>query len=322
MNYVRLGNSGLDVSRLCLGCMGFGGDTPGAQDWAIDEEASRPIIAKALELGITFFDTANAYSMGTSEEIVGRALGDMANRDEVVIATKVFFPMHRGRNAMGLSRKAIMAQVEHSLRRLGTDYIDLYQIHRFDHHTPIAETMRALHDLVVSGKVRYIGASSMWAWEFAKAQHVAEANGWTKFISMQNQYSLLMREDERELLPLCVDQGVGSIPWSPLGRGLLTRDWTETTVRSRSDQRMIERFDEARDRPIVDRVGEVAAARGVLRAHVALAWVLAQPVVAAPIVGVTKLDHLTDAVDALELELTQDERAHLEELYPTQRASF
>ena len=322
MKYTRLGNSGLDVSRICLGCMGFGGDTPGAHDWAVDEEQSRPLLQQALELGINFFDTANAYSIGTSEEIVGRALNEMAHRDEVVIATKVFFPMHRGRNAVGLSRKAIMAQVDHSLRRLGTDYIDLYQIHRFDHRTPIEETMRALHDLVVSGKVRYLGASSMRAWEFAKAQHVAELNGWTKFVSMQNQYSLLQREDELELLPLCEDQGVGAIPWSPLARGLLTRAWDETTTRSESDPLVAQRYDETIHRPIAERVGEVAAAKGVPRAHLALAWVLGKTVVAAPIVGATKMHHITDAVDALEVELTDAEITQLEELYPARPPSF
>lgn len=323
MKFTRLGNSGLDVSRLCLGCMGFGAETPGVHDWSIDEAASRTLIQKALELGINFFDTANAYSMGTSEEIVGRALADMADRAEVVIATKVFFPMRgRGRNSIGLSRKAIMTEVDNSLRRLGTDHIDLYQIHRFDHRTPIEETMRALHDIVRAGKVRYIGASSMWAWEFSKAQYVAEMNGWTKFISMQNQYSLLQREDERELLPLCADQGVGSIPWSPLGRGLLTRDWDESTTRSNTDRLVKERFDEERDRPIVERLGEVASAKGASRANVALAWVLSNPVVDSPIVGATKLHHITDAVDALELELSEEERDQLEQLYVQRPASF
>ena len=219
MKYNKLGNSGLDVSRICLGCMGFGEESGGMQDWSIDEAASRPIIERALELGINFFDTANAYSLGSSEEIVGRALRDMANRDEVVIATKVYFPMHRGRNARGLSRKSIMAQLDASLRRLGTDYIDLYQIHRWDDRTPVEETLGALHDVVACGKVRYIGASSMWAWQFSKALYTSEMRGLTRFVSMQNQYSLLQREEEREMLPLCADQGVGAIPWSPLGRG-------------------------------------------------------------------------------------------------------
>ncbi len=322
MKYTRLGNSGLDVSRLCLGCMGFGVSSAGFHDWAVDEAASRPIIEKALELGITFFDTANAYSAGTSEEIVGRALTDMADRAEIVIASKVFFPMRSGRNAIGLSRKSIMTEVDNSLRRLGTDYIDLYQIHRFDQHTPIEETMRTLHDVVQSGKVRYIGASSMWAWEFSKAQYVAEMNGWTKFISMQNQYSLLMREDEAEMFPLCADQGVGSIPWSPLARGLLAREPDETTTRSESDPLIAARFDPDRIRPILDRVGEVAAAKDVPRAHVAMAWVLGNPVVASPIVGATKMHHVTDAVDALEVDLTADEREQLEERYPPRLTSF
>jgi 1-deoxyxylulose-5-phosphate synthase len=323
MKYTRLGNSGLEVSRLCLGCMGFGDETPGAHDWSIDEAASRPLIETALELGINFFDTANAYSLGSSEEIVGRALADMADRAEVVIATKVYFPMRgRARNSLGLSRKAIMTEVDNSLRRLGTDYIDLYQIHRYDDHTPIEETMRALHDVVEAGKVRYIGASSMWAWQFSKAQYVAEMNGWTKFISMQNQYSLLQREDERELYPLCADQGVGAIPWSPLARGLLARDWDETTTRSHADPLLAQRFDETRDRPIVDRVSEIAAAKGVPRAHIALAWVLGNPVVASPIVGATKLHHITEAVEALDLSLDEGERTQLEELYERRPASF
>ena len=322
MTYTRLGNSGLDVSRICLGCMGFGGDTPGIHDWAVDETASREIIGTALERGVNFFDTANAYSVGTSEEILGRAITDLADRAEVVIATKVYFPMRRGRNAIGLSRKAIMTEVDNSLRRLGTDYIDLYQIHRFDPRVPVEETMRALHDVVASGKVRYIGASSMLAWQFSKAQYTAELHGWTKFISMQNQYSLLERSDERELLALCEDQGVGSIPWSPLGRGLLTRPWGTVTTRSGSDRSIEARFDPAEVRPIVERVEEIAGERDVPMAHVALAWLLSKPVVAAPIIGATKLHHLTDAIDAMELTLTDDEVARLEELAPKLRSSF
>ena len=321
MKYNKLGNSGLDVSRICLGCMGFGEESSGVQDWSIDEAASRPIIERALELGINFFDTANAYSAGSSEEIVGRALRDMANRDEVVIATKVYFPMRRGRHARGLSRKSIMAELDASLRRLGTDYIDLYQIHRFDDRTPVEETLGALHDAVACGKVRYIGASSMWAWQFSKMLYASERHGFTKFISMQNQYSLLQREEEREMLPLCADQGVGTIPWSPLGRGLLTRDWEAATRRSKSDPATAARFDEAKDRPIVERVGEVAREKGVSPAQVALAWVLANPVVAAPIVGVTKMSHLEEAVAALEVELTAEEMQRLEEVY-TPRANL
>ncbi|MXX61964.1 MAG: aldo/keto reductase [Holophagales bacterium] len=321
MKYTKLGSSGLEVSRICLGCMSFGEESPGAHDWSLDEAASRPIIEKALDLGINFFDTANAYSIGSSEEITGRALRDMANRDEVVIATKVYFPVRRGRNARGLSRKAIMTELDASLRRLGTDYIDLYQIHRWDDRTSIDETLGALHDAVTSGKVRYIGASSMWAWQFSKALYTSEMRGFTKFISMQNQYSLLQREEEREMHPLCADQGIGTIPWSPLGRGLLTRDWDETTRRSQSDPMMARRFDEAKDRPIVDRLGEVARDKGVSRAQVAMAWVLANPVVASPIVGVTKMSHLEEAVSALDVELTAEEKKRLEEVY-TPRANL
>lgn len=321
MKYTKLGSSGLEVSRICLGCMSFGEESPGAHDWSLDEAASRPIIEKALDLGINFFDTANAYSIGSSEEITGRALRDMANRDEVVIATKVYFPVRRGRNARGLSRKAIMTELDASLRRLGTDYIDLYQIHRWDDRTSIDETLGALHDAVTSGKVRYIGASSMWAWQFSKALYTSELRGFTKFVSMQNQYSLLQREEEREMHPLCADQGIGTIPWSPLGRGLLTRDWDETTRRSQSDPMMARRFDEAKDRPIVDRLGEVARDKGVSRAQVAMAWVLANPVVASPIVGVTKMSHLEEAVSALDVELTAEEKKRLEEVY-TPRANL
>ncbi|MEM9464929.1 MAG: aldo/keto reductase [Actinomycetota bacterium] len=318
MQYTRLGRSGLDVSRVCLGCMGFGEANGGPHDWAVGEEESRAIIGQALELGVNFFDTANAYSAGSSEEIVGRALRDMADRDEVVIATKVFFPMRGdtgGRNSIGLSRKAIMQELEHSLRRLGTDYIDLYQIHRWDRRTPIEETMAALDDAVTSGKVRYLGASSMWAWQFSKAQYTAELAGSTKFVSMQNHYSLLMREEEREMLPLCADQGVGTIPWSPLARGLLTRPWGTETARRSADALIERRFDEARDRPVVERVAEVAAARGVPMAQVALAWVLSNPVVAAPIAGATKAHHIDDAVAAVELDLTDEEKALLEAPY-------
>ena len=314
MKYTKLGNTGLDVSRICLGCMSFGESGTGSHAWTLDEAASRPFVERALEAGINFFDTANVYSLGTSEEFVGRALNDMADRDAVVIATKVNGPMRDGRNAIGLSRKSIMAEVDHSLRRLGTDYIDLYQIHRFDHRTPIEETMEALHDVVKSGKVRYIGASSMWAWQFSKAQYTAELNGWTKFVSMQNHYNLLNREEEREMMPLCVDQGVGVIPWSPLARGRLTRDWDEATARSETDEfgKFLYSDD---DRVIVERVAEVAAARDVPRAQVALAWMLSKPFVTSPIVGVTKNHHLDDAVAAVDLELSADEIARLEEPY-------
>ncbi len=324
MEYTRLGSTGLEVSRLCLGCMGFGESSGDVHAWAVDEAASRPMIERALELGINFFDTANVYSVGSSEEIVGRALADMAVRDEVVIATKVFFPM-RGRdarNSSGLSRKSIMTEVEHSLRRLGTDYIDLYQIHRFDEHTPVEETMIALHDLVTGGKVRYIGASSMWAWQFAKMQHAAEQLGLTKFVSMQNQYSLLQREDEREMLPLCVDQGVGTIPWSPLARGLLARPWETSTTRREHDGLIDHRFSEEVDRPIVERVLQVAEAKGVPMAQVAMAWVMSNPVVTAPIVGATRVQHIEDAVAAMEVDLTDGERDELEGPYRPKPASF
>ena len=322
MKYTKLGNTGLDVSRICLGCMSFGESGTGSHAWTLDEAASRPFIERALEAGINFFDTANVYSLGTSEEFVGRALNDMANRDDVVIATKVNGPMRDGRNAIGLSRKSIMAEVDHSLRRLGTDYIDLYQIHRFDHRTPIEETMEALHDVVKSGKVRYIGASSMWAWQFSKAQYTAELNEWTKFVSMQNHYNLLNREEEREMMPLCVDQGVGVIPWSPLARGRLTREWDEATARSETDAFGKYLYSDD-DRVIVERVAEIAAERDVPRAQVALAWMLSKPFVTSPIVGVTKQHHLDDAVAAVELELSADDITRLEEPYrPHQVVGF
>ena len=314
MKYIKLGNTGLDVSRICLGCMSFGESGSGTHPWSLDESTAREFIKRSLDAGINFFDTANVYSAGTSEEYVGRALADMANRDELVLATKVNGPMRRGQNAIGLSRKAIMAEIDHSLRRLGTDYVDLYQIHRFDHRTPIEETMEALHDVVKSGKARYIGASSMWAWEFSKAQYTAELRGWTKFVSMQNHYNLLNREEEREMMPLCADQGVGVIPWSPLARGRLTREWDESTARSETDEfgKMLYSPD---DRVIVERVGEIAAERGVPRAQVALAWMLGKSFVSAPIVGATKEHHIDDAVAAVELELTDDEVARLEQPY-------
>jgi 1-deoxyxylulose-5-phosphate synthase len=316
MRYVKLGRSGLDVSAICLGCMSYGEPGRGTHPWSLDEAASRPFIERALELGINFFDTANVYSLGSSEEIVGRALADLADRDEVVIATKVHGPMRRGRNAAGLSRKAIMTEVDHSLRRLGTDYIDLYQIHRWDPRTPIEETLEALHDVVRSGKVRYIGASSMYAWQFAKALFLADQHGWTRFVSMQDHYNLLNREEEREMLPLCRDQGIGVIPWSPLARGRLTRDWDVETERSRTDEFGRTLYDTAAsDREVVRRVAEIAAERGVPRAQVALAWVLAKPGITAPIVGATRPGHIDDAVAAVELRLTDDELARLEEPY-------
>ncbi len=316
MRYVRLGSTGLEVSRICLGCMSFGDAASGTHEWTLDEDASRPFIEAALDAGINFFDTANVYSLGTSEEIVGRALRDLADRDEIVLATKVFGPMRSGPNAGGLSRKAIMTEVEASLRRLGTDYIDLYQIHRWDHRTPIEETLEALHDVVRSGKVRYIGASSMFAWQFSKALYTAELRGWTRFVSMQNHYNLLQREEEREMMPLCADQGVGVIPWSPLARGKLTRDWDATTARSETDEFGKTLYDTSDgDRVIVDRVAEIAEGRGVPRAQVALAWCLSKPFVTAPIVGATKPEHIDDAVAAVELELTAEEIERLEEPY-------
>jgi len=317
VNYVKLGNTGLDVSELCLGCMSFGVPERGSHQWVLDEEKSRPIIKKALEYGINFFDTANIYSDGTSEEIVGRALKDYANRDEIVLATKVHGRMHKGPNGGGLSRKAIMSEIDNSLKRLGTDYVDLYQIHRWDYNTPIEETMEALHDVVKSGKARYIGASSMYAWQFLKALHIAEKNGWTRFISMQNHLNLLYREEEREMLPLCKEEGIGVIPWSPLARGKLTRDWEETTARSETDEfgKTLYASTKAADRIIVERVAELAEKRGVPRAQIALSWVLQKDSIAAPIIGATKMSHLEDAVAALSIALTPEEIQLLEEPY-------
>lgn len=317
MEYVKLGRTGLEVSRICLGCMSYGEPDRGAHPWSLNEDESRPFIRKALELGINFFDTANVYSDGTSEEIVGRALKAFANRDEIVIATKVHGRMRPGPNGGGLSRKAILTEIDHSLKRLGTDYVDLYQIHRWDPTTPIEETMEALHDVVKAGKARYIGASSMYAWQFLKALHTAERHGWTRFVSMQNYLNLLYREEEREMLPLCEAENIGVIPWSPLARGRLTRDWDEQSERSQSDlfgQRLYATTAEA-DRKVVERVAEVAAHRGVPRAQVALAWVLQKSPVTAPIVGATKPHHLEDAVAAASLRLTPEEIARLEEPY-------
>jgi 1-deoxyxylulose-5-phosphate synthase len=314
MEYVRLGRTGLEVSRICLGCMTYGVPDRGAHPWTLDEEQSRPLIRKALDLGINFFDTSNSYSDGTSEEITGRALRDFARRDEIVLATKVFFPWRPGPNGGGLSRKAIMTAIDASLQRLGMDYVDLYQIHRWDYNTPIEETLEALHDVVKAGKARYIGASSMYAWQFCKALYTADLNGWTRFATMQNHYNLLNREEEREMLPLCAAEGVGVLPWSPLARGRLTRDWDESTNRQETDE-VMERLYAATadaDRRVVERV---AARRGVPRAQVALAWVAQNPAVTAPIVGASKSHHLDDAVAALELKLTPEEIAALEEPY-------
>ncbi|MET8978384.1 aldo/keto reductase [Streptomyces sp. NPDC004539] len=314
MQYVKLGSTGLDVSRICLGCMTYGLPDRGTHEWTLDEEASRPLIRQALDAGINFFDTANIYSDGTSEEIVGKALADFADRDEIVLATKVHGRMRPGPNGGGLSRKAILTEIDHSLSRLGTDHVDLYQIHRFDPHTPVEETMEALHDVVKAGKARYIGASSMYAWQFAKMQHAADRGGWTRFVSMQNHYNLIYREEEREMLPLCADQGVGVIPWSPLARGRLTRDWDAATGRSATDDFGATLYQEG-DRAIVEAVTRIAEARGVPRAQVALAWLLHQDTVTAPIVGAAKPKHLEDAVAAVELELTDKEIEELESPY-------
>ncbi|ASN53226.1 aldo/keto reductase [Sinomonas sp. R1AF57] len=315
MQYTRLGTSGLRVSRIALGCMSFGDPSRGFSEWALDDAAAEPLFRQAVELGITFWDTANVYGYGSSEEIVGRAIQKDTRREDVVLATKVFFPMHEGPGGRGLSRRAVMEQIDASLARLGTDYVDLYQIHRFDPQTPVEETMEALHDVVKAGKARYIGASSMWAWQFQKMQHAAEANGWTRFVSMQDQYSLVMREEEREMMPLLADQGVGSIPWSPLAKGRLTRPWSEQQTQRATTDPLQSRYSGEANEPIVDAVQRVAETRGVPMAQVALAWVLRNPVVTAPIVGATKSHHLPDAAAALELELTDEEVQALEEPY-------
>jgi 1-deoxyxylulose-5-phosphate synthase len=317
MQTVKLGRTGLEVSRLCLGCMSYGVPERGNHAWTLGEAESRPFIRKALDHGITFFDTANVYSDGTSEEIVGRALKEMVPRDEVVIATKVHGRMRPGPNGAGLSRKAILSEIDHSLRRLGTDHVDLYQIHRFDPTTPIEETLEALHDVVKAGKARYIGASSMHAWQFMKALQLAERHGWTRFVSMQNHLNLLYREEEREMLPLCREEGIGVIPWSPLARGRLTRDWGATSTRSETDN-VLQRLyaaTEAADRAVVEAVGRVATGRGLPRAQIALAWLLHKPEITAPIIGATRPEHLDDAVAALELTLSADEIATLEAPY-------
>lgn len=323
MEYIRLGNTGLKVSRLCLGCMTYGkSKTPGSishNEWTLDEPESRPFLQRALELGINFFDTADGYSGGVSEEILGRAIADFSQRDEVVIATKVYAPMGKGPNNMGLSRKHIMDSIDGSLRRLNTDYVDLYQIHRWDYTTPIEETMETLNDLVRAGKVRYIGASSMHAWQFSKAQHVAERNGWSKFVSMQPQYNLIYREEEREMFPLCKDQGIGVIPWSPLARGFLAGNRAKQgggeTARSKNDKLGSTMYYQPEDFDVVDRLHEVANARGTPAMEVALAWVLANPVVTAPIIGASKPHHLEDAIKALAVKLTSEEIAQLEQPY-------
>lgn len=318
MEYTRLGKTGLEVSRLCLGCMSYGEPDRGGHPWTLSEEQSRPFLRKAIELGINFFDTANVYSDGTSEEILGRAIRDYSAREDVVIATKVNGRMKPGPNGAGLSRKAILSEIDASLKRLGTDYVDLYQIHRFDHHTPIEETLEALHDVVKAGKARYIGASSMYAWQFSKMLAVSKASGWTRFVSMQNHVNLLYREEEREMLPLCKAEGIGVIPWSPLARGRLTRDWSERSNRSETDEigkGLYTQTTEEADRRVVETVASIAQERGVSRAQIALAWVLAKSEITAPIIGATKLQHLDDAAAALAVGLSTAETAALESHY-------
>jgi 1-deoxyxylulose-5-phosphate synthase len=317
MDYTRLGKTGLKVSRVCLGCMTYG--TPTWRDWVLDEAASRPFIRRSLELGINFFDTADMYSVGASEEVLGRALKDFAKRDEVVVATKVYFPMGSAPNSRGLSRKHVFAAIDASLHRLGIDHVDLYQIHRFDPETPLEETLEALHDLVRAGKVRYLGASSMFAWQFARALYLADRYGWTRFISMQNHYNLVYREEEREMLPLCREEGVGVNPWSPLARGFLAgnrpRGAEGETRRARSDTFAHELYRQPEDYDVADRTAAVAQRRGVRPAQIALAWLLHQQGVTAPIIGASKIEHLEDAVAALEIRLSDEERRELEEPY-------
>lgn len=322
MDYVRLGATGMKVSRICLGCMGFGDASRWIHKWVLNKENSRPIIKKALELGINFFDTANIYSMGASEEILGRALKDLAKREEVVIATKLHGKMREDPNGGGLSRKAILNEIDASLKRLGTDYVDLYQIHRWDYETPIEETMEALNDVVRAGKARYIGASAMWAWQFQKALYVSEAHGWARFVSMQDHLNLIYREEEREMLPLCRAEKIGVIPYSPLASGRLTRDWSaETTLRSETDQIAKSKYNATSeiDQRIVERVAELAGKYEVPRTHIALAWLLHKEPVTAPIIGATKITHLEEAIGALSQKLTQDDIAYLEEPYAPHR---
>jgi len=318
MEYTRLGATGLKVSRICLGCMGFGDAERWIHKWVLNEDASRPIIQKALEMGINFFDTANVYSLGASEEILGRALKDFAKRDEVVIATKVFFKMREEPNGGGLSRKAILSEIDNSLQRLGTDYVDLYQIHRWDYETPIEETLEALNDVVRAGKARYIGASAMWAWQFQKALDTSEKHGWARFVSMQNHLNLIYREEEREMLPLCRKQGIGVIPYSPLASGRLTRDLAaESSLRAETDQIQKMKYDAAteNDRPIIERVAELAEKYDTPRARIALAWLLQKQPITAPIIGATKQSHLEEAVGALDVTVSPEDVAYLEEPY-------
>ncbi|MBB2924225.1 aldo/keto reductase [Cellulomonas cellasea] len=317
MEHRRLGTSGLRVSRVGLGCMSYGEASTGLHRWTLDEDAAAPFFRQAVELGVTFWDTANVYQGGTSEEIVGRAVRRYARREDIVLATKVHGTMHAGPGGSGLSRKAVLEQLDASLRRLGTDYVDVYYVHRFDDEVPVEETMEALHDVVRAGKVRYLGASSMWAWQLATMQHAAQLHGWTRFTAMEDQYNVLRREEEREMIPLCLDQGVGLTPYSPLAKGRAARPWGEQTERSSSDT-VAKAFDRDVDRPVVDAVQRVAEARGVPMAQVALAWVLAKPVVSCAIVGATKPHHLADAVAALDVELDAHETAALEDPYTTQ----
>ncbi len=322
MQHTRLGNTGLKISRLALGCMSYGDpDTAGAHRWALNDDDAQPFFQQAIELDITFWDTANTYQAGTSERVVGRAIQRYSRREDIVLATKVWGKMHDGPGGQGLSRKAILEQVDASLARLGTDYIDLYQIHRFDPDTPVEETMEALHDIVKAGKVRYLGASSMYGWQFAKLQHAADLGGWTRFVAMQNQYNLLRRQDERELMAMCADMGVGLVPYSPQGKGRLARPWGEQSVRSTVDH-VVQAFDSPLDEPVVNAVQKVAEDRAIPMAQVALAWVLRNPVVCAPIVGATKPHHLPEAVAALDIELTDDEVHSLEEPYTNRGPSW
>jgi len=316
MDYVKLGNTGLDVSRICLGCMSFGNVTPGSEDWHLNEADSGKLVKQAMELGINFFDTANCYAGGHSEEFLGRALKDY-NRDELVVATKVFIPMRQTPNGGGLSRKHILAEIDHSLKRLDMDYVDLYITHRWDYNTPIEETMEALHDVVKSGKARYIGASAMYAWQFQKALYTAEKYGFTKFVSMQNHMNLLYREEEREMLPLCKDAKIATTPYSPLAAGRLARPWDETTARFKQDQVAIRKYDSTidTDKPIALRVAELATKYDVPMAHISLAWLLQKDTVAAPVIGATKASHIEDAVASLKVKLTAEEVAYLEEPY-------
>lgn len=317
MRTVKFGNTGMDVTPICLGAMSFGNPDNWKHDWILKEEESRKIIKKALDAGINFFDTANVYSLGDSERVLGRALNDFADREKIVVASKVYYDMYDGPNASGLSRKSIMRECDQTLERLGMDYLDLYIIHRWDYHTPIEETMEALHDLVKAGKVRYIGASAMYTWQFQKAQYIAEKNGWTKFVSMQNHYNMIYREEEREMIPFCEDQNIAVTPYSPLAGGRLARDWSVQTKRSASDQVQKAKYGstEEQDKKVVDRLAEIAEKRGVPRSQIALAWLLHKPQVVATVVGATKEKYLDDAVAAVDIKLTKEEMNYLEELY-------